>query len=65
MVHAPQTENKQTRQRLSPQVVKANWYGFLSWMGDMEDVRLIDSNNYDGVTHYDLVGHWSGTGSWH
>ncbi|GBF89288.1 hypothetical protein Rsub_02165 [Raphidocelis subcapitata] len=40
---------------LPEKVVKANWYGFLSWMGEMEDVRLIDSNNYDGVTHYDLV----------
>jgi len=37
------------------QVVKNNWYGFLSWMDKMEGVKMMDSNDYDGVSTYDLV----------
>lgn len=38
-----------------PQVVKSNWYGFLSWMGNMEGVVWKDVDDYDKVTMYDLV----------
>lgn len=37
------------------QVVQKNWYGFLSWMGNMEGVVFKDCSRYDGVTTYDLV----------
>lgn len=39
----------------APQVVKNNWYGFLSWMGNMEGVIWKDVDEYDQVTTYDLV----------
>ena len=35
--------------------MKQNWYGFLSWMGDMDGVRWRDVDEYDKATAYDLV----------
>ncbi len=51
----PTASNRPTNRPANRQVVKNNWYGFLSWMGDMEGLILMDSNNYDKVTTYDLV----------
>lgn len=38
------------------QVVKNNWYGFLSWMGQLEGVIWKEVAEYDKTTTYDLVG---------
>lgn len=40
---------------LPAKVVKTNWYGFFSWMGNNKSIRFKECKEYDGVTTYDLV----------
>lgn len=46
---------RRSHDHFTPQVVKNNWYGFLSWIGKMDGVVWKDCEEYDGVTTYDLV----------
>lgn len=40
---------------LPAKVMKTNWYGFRSWLGDKEGFIWKDCKEYDGTTTYDFV----------